>query len=135
MLRVIGAASLFSKVRDPRLPMPETDDLPPLETCRRAPRRGSAPAPGVRQKTAPPGCASAGRRSIGDRDRHGKSVRHHGISASMGTSPCAPIQSGLSGAVYGKAFERLQLTPPQWPIRPPAAAAACLIAGDVTPNL
>jgi hypothetical protein len=30
-LRVTGAAPLFSKVREPRLPMPEEDDLPPLE--------------------------------------------------------------------------------------------------------
>jgi hypothetical protein len=31
MLRVTGAAPLFSKVRVPRLPMLEEDDFPPLE--------------------------------------------------------------------------------------------------------
>jgi hypothetical protein len=30
-LRVIGAALLLSKVRLPRLPIPEKDDLPPPE--------------------------------------------------------------------------------------------------------
>ena len=94
-LRVIGAASLCSKVRDPRLPIPGApDDVPPLEydLPARASARLGASTSAKAKNSASKADQSRGGAKTGDRVDMARSVREPmEISASQyGDGPAAP---------------------------------------------